>query len=80
MKFREWTTEKPDKPCVLAVRSERIHDDLNYGFNIIKMADWADEPYLAVIDINGAELEAFEDLDADEYFVIDWLDESEDAD
>lgn len=61
-----WQKEKPDFPCLFLTRSKYGSETYCNSYTITEQ-----EGYLAIVDGNGEEWGALEDLQADEYFVIE---------
>lgn len=61
-----WQKEKPDYPCLFLTRSKYGSETYCNSYTITEQ-----EGYLAIVDGNGGEWGALEDLQADEYFVIE---------
>lgn len=63
----EWVKEKPKKPCLMVART--FYDRYNYELFELNYLDG----YLAVICDDGEEWGDLEDLEADEYYVIEYF-------
>lgn len=63
-----WSKIKPDFPCLFLTRSKYGSETYCNSYTITEQ-----EGYLAIVDGNGEEWGALEDLQADEYFVIEKL-------
>lgn len=61
-----WTTVKPDFPCLFVTRSKYGSETYCKPYTITEV-----EGCLAVIGGNGEDRGALEDLQADEYFIIE---------
>lgn len=61
-----WSKIKPDFPCLFLTRSKYGSETYCNSYTITEQ-----EGYLAIVDGNGEEWGALEDLQADEYFVIE---------
>jgi len=74
----EWTTNKPDFPCVFLCRSHS-QNEWWYSLYLIKEEKCIDEDnvyYLAWCDYeSGEELDDLEELSAEEYLIIELLKE-----
>jgi hypothetical protein len=70
-----WVEERPNKPCVFVARIKypNINPRSYYQlFKIIKFID-SEGSYLALTDMDGYEEMPLEDLQADEYLILEEL-------
>ena len=68
-----WTKERPDKPCVFVTRDKFGDNEYDYAVWLIRKLDGIEdnEYYLGLLEGNGDEWGALEDLEAGEYLIID---------
>lgn len=62
----KWQKEKPNRPCLVATRTWCGEF---YDYNLFEFKDMG---YLAVVDTYGDEAGDWDDLDEEEYFVIEY--------
>jgi hypothetical protein len=68
----DWTTEKPNYPCVFATR-EKIQGSYEYQIFILNWINSDEGRYLGWLSGDGDEYGDFSELSASEYFIIEKL-------
>jgi len=68
----EWTKDKPDFPCLFITRDRAVTGSEDYYLYAVYEIIWNDQDgYNMLVDGEGQEWEALEDLRADEYMLIE---------